>query len=92
MPSFQDISLIGMKPSALDLTRDGEANKTPMVRLYQFGPGTLALQLRSLGATNTRRGGVEKHIVSDVHLDWQQARRLAGLLAKWADQQKAGGR
>lgn len=91
MTDFPDTGLPGMQPSAIDLTRDGAVDKRPMVRVYQASPGDLALQLRSLGRTNQNgRTGAEKHIVSYVHLDAQQARRLGGLLIKWADQQKKG--
>lgn len=90
MSDFPDTSLPGMRPHAIDLTRDSQVNKTPGVRVYQAAPGALALQLRSVGSTSPRRGGADKHIVSDVHLDAQQARRLGQLLIKFADQQKKG--
>jgi len=88
MTDFPDTGLIGMKPSATDLTRDSEVDKRPMVRVYQFGPGTLTLQLRSLGPVNQRGGGAEKHIVSHLNMDVQQARRLIAVMTKWVKEQK----
>lgn len=71
-----DITLYRPACSALDLTRDPEADKTPGVRLYKSSPGVATLQIRSVGSTSSRRGGVDKHIVSGAELDVTSASQL----------------
>jgi hypothetical protein len=74
--------------NALDLTQDAEVNKTPGLRLYDCAPGWVALQIRSVGSTTQRRGGVAKHIVSTANLDLESAEMLVRRLNHFITSQK----
>lgn len=71
-----DITLYRPACSALDFTRDPNADKTPGMRLYRSSPGVATLQIRSVGSTSPRRGGATKHIVSGADLDVTSAGQL----------------